>query len=489
MRPALDGDLPAGDEIAPVHFIGIGGAGMSGIARIMLARGMRVSGSDAKDSLLLTALRAEGAVVHVGHDAAHVAGARTVVASSAVRETNVELAAARAARLRVLHRSQALAVLASGHRVVAVAGTNGKTTTTSMLTVALQHAGADPSFSIGGQLSESGTNAHQGTGPVFVLEADESDGSFVVYAPHVAIVTNVQADHLDHYGSLAGVQEGFRRFAATIRPGGVLVACADDPGSAALAAATVDAGTRVVTYGESADADVRLVDVVADPTGTAFELVHRGRRAGRVSLRVPGRHNALNATAAVTAAVEAGLSVAEAVAGVESFTGTRRRFESRGRAAGVRVFDDYAHNPGKVAAAVATGRQATGQGRLVVVFQPHLFSRTRDFAEQFGAALGGADEVVVMDVYAAREDPVPGVSGALVADAVPLARDRVAFVPSWVDTGPEVVRRLRPGDVLVTIGAGDITILPDEVLTLLRSREAEPAQPGAVGQQVPGVTR
>jgi UDP-N-acetylmuramate--alanine ligase len=477
MRPALDGaggtaDLPTDDELAPVHFIGIGGAGMSGIARIMLARGLAVSGSDAKESLLLTALRAEGADVHVGHDPAYVEGARTVVASSAVRETNPELAAARAAGLRVLHRSEALAALAAGRRVVAVSGTNGKTTTTSMLTVALQHAGQDPSFSIGGELSESGTNAHHGTGPVFVLEADESDGSFVVYRPEVAVVTNVQADHLDHYGSFEGVAAGFERFAATIRPDGVLVVCADDAGSAALGSATAARGTRVVTYGESETADVRLLDVTTSATGTAFDLVHRGRRAGRVQLRVPGRHNALNATAAVTAAVELGVALPEAVAGVEAFTGTRRRFEARGQADGVRVFDDYAHNPSKVTAAVATGRQAAGAGRLVVVFQPHLFSRTRDFAKQFGEALGAADEVVVMDVYAAREDPVLGVSGALVAEAVPLPAERVAFVPSWGATAQVVADRLRPGDLLVTIGAGDITILPDEVLALLRARHA-----------------
>jgi UDP-N-acetylmuramate--alanine ligase len=273
----------------------------------------------------------------------------------------------------------------------------------------------------------------------------------------------------------------------------VLVACADDPGSARLAAAMVGRGTRVVTYGESDGADVRVLDVTASPSGTSFELVHRGRRAGRVTLRVPGRHNALNASAAVAAAVEVGVPLTEATAGVEAFTGTRRRFEPRGQAAGVRVFDDYAHNPGKVAAAVATGRQAAGHERVVVVFQPHLFSRTRDFAAQFGTALGGADEVVVMDVYAAREDPVPGVSGALVADAVPLAPERVAFVPSWAATAQEVARRLRPGDVLLTIGAGDVTILPDEVLSLLRAgagpvgsateqQGAVPEQPGPSGE-------
>ena len=466
--------LPAAADLAPVHFIGIGGAGMSGIARIMLARGMAVSGSDAKDSVLLTALRAEGARVHVGHDPAHLADARTVVANSAIRATNPELVAAHERGLTVLHRSQALAALATGHRVVAVAGTNGKTTTTSMLTVTLQHAGLDPSFSIGGELTESGTNAHHGSGDVFVLEADESDGTFVVYGPDVAVVTNVQPDHLDHYGDLAGVEAGFAAFAASIRPGGVLVACADDAGSARLAQTAAAQGIRVVTYGESAGADLRLVDLRADTTGCRFAVVDRGRRIGDVSLGVPGHHNALNALAAVTAALSLGTPAPVALAGVATFGGTRRRFEARGRAGGVQVFDDYAHNPGKVVAAVATGRQVAGDGRLVVVFQPHLFSRTRDFAAAFGAALGGADEVVVMDVYAAREDPLAGVSGALVAAAVPLPADRVAYVPSWSDTADAVRDRLRPGDVLLTIGAGDVTLLADEVLALLGPAAVSP---------------
>ena len=459
--------LPSADQLSPVHFIGIGGAGMSGIARIMLARGLVVSGSDAKDSVMLTALRAEGATVHVGHDPAHLAGARTVVANSAIRGANPELAAARERGLVVLHRSQALAALAAGHRVVAVAGTNGKTTTTSMLTVTLQHCGVDPSFSIGGELTESGTNAHHGSGDTFVLEADESDGSFVVYRPEIAIVTNVQPDHLDHYGDLAGVELGFQAFARSIRPGGLLVACADDEGSARLAVYAAAQGIRVLTYGESADADVRLVDVVAGAEGSTFEVVDHGRRVGAVALAVPGRHNALNALGSVSAAVALGMPVSAALGGVGTFSGTRRRFEPRGEAGGVRIFDDYAHNPGKVAAAIATGRQVAGEGRLVAVFQPHLFTRTRDFATEFGAALGGADEVVVMDVYAAREDPLPGVSGAIVAAAVPLPADRVVFVASWSAVADAVRARLRPGDVLLTIGAGDVTLLADEVLRRL----------------------
>ena len=466
--PLSDGDaLLAADQLGAVHFIGIGGAGMSGIARIMLARGMVVSGSDAKDSVLLTALRAEGATIHVGHDPAYLQGASTVVANSAIRETNPELAAARERGMRVLHRSQALAALALGHRVVAVGGTNGKTTTTSMLTVALQHCGVDPSFSIGGELTESGTNAHHGSGDVFVLEADESDGSFVVYLPHIAVVTNVQPDHLDHYGDAAGVEQGFVDFANSIRAGGRLVACADDDGSARLAAVAAAQGIDVRTYGESPSADVRLDRLRMGPGGSTFEVVDRGRRVGGVSLRVPGRHNALNALAAVTAAGALGLAIPIVLEGLGAFGGTRRRFEARGEAGGVRVFDDYAHNPGKVRAAIATGRQVAGSGRLVAVFQPHLFSRTRDFAEQFGQALAGADEVVVMDVYAAREDPLPGVSGALVADAVPLPAERVAFVASWSAVADAVRARLRPGDLLLTIGAGDVTLLADEVLARL----------------------
>lgn len=459
--------LPTPEELSPVHFIGIGGAGMSGIARIMLAMGLQVSGSDAKDSLLLTALRAEGADVQVGHAAAQVEGARTVIANSAIREANPELVRARELGLLVLHRSQALAAVSAGRRVLAVAGTNGKTTTTSMVTVMLQRCGLDPSFSIGGELTESGTNAHLGSGEAFVLEADESDGTFVVYRPEVAVVTNVQPDHLDHYGTSEAVAEAFWAFAQTVRAGGTLVACADDAGSARLAARAAAQGIHVVTYGESPDADVRLTNLVAGAFGAQFEVLVDDRPVGQALLRVPGRHNALNSLAAFAAVVSLGVPAAQALSAIEAFTGTRRRFEPRGQAAGVRIFDDYAHNPGKVAAALQSGRQVAGDGRLVVVFQPHLYSRTRDFATEFGQALGLADEVVVMDVYAAREDPLPGVTGALVAQAVPLPADRVAFVASWSAAAGAVRARLRPGDVLLTVGAGDVTLLADEVVDLL----------------------
>jgi UDP-N-acetylmuramate--alanine ligase len=473
MKPDLTIDVPPAEDLAPVHFIAIGGVGMSGIARIMLDRGLTVSGSDAKDSAVLTGLRDAGATVWVGHDAAHLDGVRTVVVSSAVRETNPELARARADGLLVLHRSQALAAVMAGRRVVAVAGTHGKTTTTSLVTVATRYAGIDPSFAIGGELTDGGANAHDGAGDVFVAEADESDGSFLVYAPEVSIVTNVEADHLDHYGTAEAVAAAFDDFADRVRPGGLLIACADDPGSREAARqAAVRRGTelRVLTYGTSADADVRLTDVADAPAGVSFRLEAPGAPDRVVALRVPGRHNALNAAAAWTAAtVGLGLSGEEVAAGLESFSGTRRRFEAKGTAAGVRVFDDYAHHPTEVAAVLRAARGVAGEGRVLAAFQPHLFSRTRIFAADFAEALGLADEVVVLDVYAAREDPEPGVTGALIADRVPLPAGRVAFVPSADDVPAELARRARRGDIVLTIGAGDVTVLGPRVLDALSS--------------------
>jgi UDP-N-acetylmuramate--alanine ligase len=466
--------VPPAQDLGRVHFIGIGGAGMSGIARILLARGLAVSGTDAKDSRGLAALRALGARVEVGHAAAHLGDADTVVVSSAVRETNPELAAARATGLLVLHRSQALAAVMVGRRAVAVAGTHGKTTTTSMLTVSLQACGLDPSFAIGGELTEGGASAHDGSGDVFVAEADESDGSFLLYRPAVAVVTNVEPDHLDHYGTPEAVEAAFDAFCDTVVEGGCVVSCADDPGAARVAArvALRRAGEVTVrTYGEREVADVRVVDLDATGAGVGFALVD-GDRHEPVRLRVPGRHNALNAAAAWTAAAALGADAAAVRAGLESFGGTRRRFEAKGEAAGVRVVDDYAHHPTEVAAVLRAARGVAGRGRVVAVFQPHLFSRTRIFAADFGAALGLADEVVVMDVYAAREDPEPGVTGALVAAAVPLPADRVAYVPSWSAVAAHVAGRARPGDLVLTIGAGDVTMLGPEILAALSGREA-----------------
>jgi UDP-N-acetylmuramate--alanine ligase len=460
--------VPELGELGAVHLIGIGGAGMSGIARILLARGVPVSGSDRRDSPTLMALRALGARVTVGHDPAHLGDADTVVVSTAIRDDNPELRAARERGLRVLPRAVALAAVMAGRRSVAVAGTHGKTSTTSMLTVAVQACGADPSFAIGGDLNESGSNAHSGSGDVFVAEADESDRSFLLLAPHAAIVTNVEADHLDNYGDLAAVEAAFDRFVQTVDPAGFVVVCVDDPGAARLR--TVPTPARVRTYGTAPDADLRLADLEVGPDGTGYTAILDGRPLGRVRIRVPGEHMARNSAAALLAGLELGLPAEALVEGLARFGGVHRRFEFKGAAAGVRVYDDYAHHPTEVAAQLRAARAVAGEGRLVVAFQPHLYSRTRAFAEGFGVALGLADEVVVMEVYGAREDPVPGVTGAMVADAVPLPSGRVLFEPSWSAAAPALAARARPGDLVVTMGAGDVSMVGPEVLEALRAR-------------------
>jgi UDP-N-acetylmuramate--alanine ligase len=458
--------VPTLPELGAVHFIGIGGAGMSGIARILLARGVRVSGSDRRDTPTLLALRALGARVAVGHDPAHLEDADTVVVSTAIRADNPELVAARARGLPVLPRAVALAAVMAGRRSIAVAGTHGKTSTTSMLTVAVQACGADPSFAIGGDLNESGSNAHAGEGDVFVAEADESDRSFLLLSPFGAIVTNVEADHLDNYGDLAAVEAAFDRFLGTVDPKGFVVVCADDPGAARLRG--VPAPAQVRTYGRAADADLRLVDLAVAQDGTSYTAVLDGRELGRVHIQVPGEHMALNSAAALLAGLELGLPADALIEGLARFGGVHRRFELKGVVGGVRVYDDYAHHPTEVTAQLRAARAVAGDGRLIVAFQPHLYSRTREFAEGFGRALGLADEVVVMEVYGAREDPVPGVTGAMVADAVPLPAEQVLFEPSWSAAAPALAARARPGDLIVTMGAGDVSMVGPEVLEALR---------------------
>ncbi|MFT7838251.1 UDP-N-acetylmuramate--L-alanine ligase [Saccharothrix sp. BKS2] len=507
------------DVLERVHLVGIGGAGMSGIARILLARGAQVSGSDAKDSRTVLALRAQGAAVAVGHDGSHLdqlpGGPTAVVVSTAIREDNPELVAARERGVAVLRRAEALAALMAGHRVACVAGTHGKTSTTSMLTVALQHCRMDPSFAIGGDLNESGANAHQGAGGVFVAEADESDGSFLFFSPSVAVVTNVEADHLDHHGTLEAYVGAFDSFLERIEPGGVLVACVDDPGASALAERAAKLGIRVRPYGRAADGpgSARLVDHRPEEGGglVRVELTGVGGDGGPaagvqaagvqavntravdaqdsdaqdsdaqdsdapdvrvvdVRVAVPGEHMAGNAVAALLAALELGADQEGVLEGLAAFGGVRRRFEYKGRAAGVRVYDDYAHHPTEVAAQLTAARPLAGEGRLVVVFQPHLYSRTRLFADGFGAALALADEVVVLDVYGAREDPQPGVTGGLVAERVPLAAGKVHYEPSF-DRVPALVAGLvGDGDVVVTMGAGDVTVLGPEIIGELDGR-------------------
>jgi len=457
------------EDLGRVHFAGIGGAGMSGIARIMLARGVSVSGSDSAASAALTELEALGARVHVGHRAEYLGEADTLVVSSAIRQENPELAEARRRGIRVLHRAGALASLMFGRRVIAVTGTHGKTTTTSMITTVLRETGADPGYVIGGVLAATGVGAADGGGHDFVAEADESDGSFLMLAPDAAVVTNVEADHLDNYGTAEAYRASFGAFAARITPGGLLVTCADDPGARELAGQARGRGLRVRTYGESADADYRVSGTRAKGMRTTFTVRSTTSPFGTidsdVTLEVPGEHNALNAAAAFAAVVELGIAPRAAAAALASYGGAARRMEPKGEACGVRVLDTYAHHPTELAADLRAARAIADGGRVIAVFQPHLYSRTRIFATEFGAALGNADEAVVLDVYAAREDPEPGVTGKLVADAVPGGAAR--YVESFGDAPRVVASVAAPGDLVLTMGAGDITRLGPLVLAEL----------------------
>lgn len=437
------------ESLGRVHFIGIGGVGMSAVARIMVARGLPVSGSDAKDLPVMAELAAAGARIHVGYAAANLGDAQTVVAGSAIRPDNPELAAAGAAGLPVLHRSEALAAIMAQDTVVTVAGTHGKSTTTSMITVLLQRAGLDPSFAIGANVPALGVNAAHGSSGIFVAEADESDGSFLNYRPRIAVVTNVEPDHLDHYGTAEAVYASFDSFTALLPADGVLVACADDDGARALARRTLERGnTRVVLYGTADDATHRLHD---GGPGDVWIETAGGRFA--VELQVPGRHNALNAAAAFAVALELGVAPEAAAAALAHFSGASRRFEFKGEGRGVRVYDDYAHHPTEVRAALSAARSVAGGHKVHVLFQPHLFSRTREFAREFADALNAADTALVLDIYPAREDPIPGVSSGLIAEHL----GRGGRLVAADDAVQAMAAAAAPGDIVLTAGAGDVT--------------------------------
>lgn len=454
-------------DLGRVHFAGIGGAGMSGIARLVLARGVPVSGSDSADSGTLKELEALGARVHVGHDAANLGDADTLVVSSAIRDDNPELALARARGLRVLHRAGALASLAQGRRVIAVTGTHGKTTTTSMITTVLLGTGAAPGYVIGGTLAATGLNAADEGGRDFVAEADESDGSFLMLAPDAAVITNIDADHLDNYGTVEAYRASFGAFVDRIVPGGLLVTCADDPGARVAADHGRSRGLRVVTYGESADADYQVSDVTVAGLTTSFTVTGPREEQWRLSVGVPGGHYALNGTGCLSLSIQLGVPGQDAAAALATYRGAARRMEPKGEAGGVRVLDTYAHHPIELAADLAAARQVAGDGRVIAVFQPHLYSRTRIFAAEFGAALGLADVAVVLDVYAAREDPEPGVTGELVASAVP---GDVRYLPDVADVPATIADIAAPGDVVLTMGAGDVTRLGPLIIAEIAAR-------------------
>ena len=451
------------------HFIGIGGAGMSGIARILAARGADVAGSDARESATVTALRQAGATVHVGHDSAHLApGASCVVVSSAIRPDNPELAAANERGIPAVHRSDALASLMEGSRAIAVAGTHGKTTTTSMLAVSLASLGLEPSYAIGGDLDGPGTNAAHGDGALFVAEADESDRSFHKYAPEVAIILNVELDHHANYSSMDEIYASFETFVGRVRPGGTLVVSADHDGARELTARVRGrAGLRVVTYGEREDADVRVLRVTPYGLSSRVTAEMDGVELD-FTVAVPGRHYAHNAVAALAAGAAAGVPVKDLAAALRTYTGVNRRLQPKGEAGEVQVIDTYAHHPTEMAADLEAIRGGLPEGgRILVLFQPHLYTRTQELATEMGEALTLADASAVLDIYPAREDPVPGVTSALVIDAALAAGADVRHAPFRDDVPGLLAGMAKPGDVVLTMGAGDVTDLGPLILARL----------------------
>jgi UDP-N-acetylmuramate--alanine ligase len=440
-----------------VHLVGIGGAGMSAIARILAQRGHDVRGSDLREGRALVALRALGVRVHIGHAPEHVGDAEVVVTSTAVAASNPEVVAAQAAGVPIVPRARMLARLLDGQRSVLVAGTHGKTTTTSMIVVALHAAGIDPTFAIGGELNEAGTNAHAGSDAIAIAEADESDRSLLEYRPDVAVVTNVELDHPEVYRDLDDVVATFAAFLERRPADGTAVVCLDDPGVRAL---LEQVHSGVVTYGVDARADVRLIE----RDGHAHVLVDGVAHA--LQLAVPGQHNLLNATAAVAVGVQLGASVPALLDGLARFNGAARRFQVLGEVGGVTVVDDYAHHPTELRATLAAARERAAD-RVVCVVQPHRYSRTAVLGEELGRAAAGADLVVVTEVYAAGEQSVPGVNGAMVADAARRAGARVQFAPHLGDVAPLLAAEVRTGDLVLVTGAGDVSQVGPSLLALL----------------------
>ncbi len=436
-----------------IHFIGIGGSGMSGLARIALADGIAVSGSDAKDSTVLAALEALGATIFKSHAAENIDDVDIVIYSTAIGPSNPEIVRALERSIPIITRASALALLMHGNVSVAVAGTHGKTTTSSMATVAFQSCGLDPSFAIGGTLTASGSNAHRGTGRYFIAEADESDGSFVAYHPHAAIVTNIEHDHVDFFATSDEVTQVFRDFSATIAADGFLIYCADDPGSRQLGESVTHC--RTFSYGTASDADLKIDNIELFAQGSRARAIWRGTVVGQIELQVPGHHNLLNAAGTLALGLAFELSPSALISGLHSFRGAGRRFELKATVNGVRVIDDYGHHPTEISVTLAAARRYADVGRVLVIFQPHRYSRTQAFLSEFAVALDKADDVTLLEIYAASEKPIPGISAELIAEKMEHGR----FLPNFADAVERIVSIAAPGDVILTLGAGDVSSL------------------------------
>ena len=461
--------LPPAEELGRIHFVGIGGVGMAPLARAALERGLPVSGSDIRHTPTVDELARDGATISIGQRPENLDGVDTVVVTTGLRADNIEILAAKERGLTVIHRATMLGSLMAGRTSVLIAGTHGKTTVTSMLAVALTELGLDPSYVVGGEIGATGISGHAGKGDVFVAEADESDGTFVHYEPDIAVVTNVELDHPDYFESVDAVYEAFKAFVDRIKPGGKLVACVDDPGARVAVERAQSRGIDVLTYGVSVDADIRISDVKLS-SGRSEALLKGEHFAANIDLNMTGRHNVENAAAAWSVLLDF-VSGDLAASALSHFTGARRRMELIGEVGGVRVYDDYMHHPTEIAATLAAYRELTGDGRLIVAFQPQRYSRAQAFLREYGVPLGAADLVAVLEVYpGSGEDPIPGVTGSVIAQDVPLPAEQVVFEPE-TDAVPGLLADwARPGDVVVTAGAGNVTTVGPKLLALLRDR-------------------
>jgi UDP-N-acetylmuramate--alanine ligase len=450
-----------------IHFVGIGGIGMSGIAEVLLNLGYPVTGSDLRATETTRRLEGFGAQCYVGHEAGHVGDADVVVTSSAVRRDNPEVVEARRRSVPVIPRADMLAELMRLKYSVAVAGSHGKTTVTSMVAHLLAAGGLDPTAVVGGKLNNLGSNAKLGNGEYMVVEADESDGSFLKFSPAIAVVTNIDPEHLDHYGDFDGLKKAFVEFVNKVPFYGVAVMCLDHPTVQALLPALE---CRHVTYGLSPQSDYRAEAIESSAFEMSFTVVRRGEPMGRFTLQMVGNHNVQNALAAIAVADDVGVSLEQMQAAFASFTGVQRRFTVRGEASGVTVVDDYGHHPAEVRATLAGARKAFPQRRIIAAFQPHRYTRTRDLMGDFATSFNEADTLLISEIYAASEEPIPGVDGAALAEAVRSYGHRdVAFVPQRSALAQAIRERTRPGDLVITLGAGDISLTGPELLALLQA--------------------
>jgi UDP-N-acetylmuramate--alanine ligase len=461
-----DYSVKAPQELGVVHMVGIGGSGMSGIARLLRAQGITVTGSDSRDSSNIEALRQLGCTITIGHDAKNVGDANTLIVTGALWEDNPEYVFALKKGLPVLHRSVALEWLTRGQRLVSVAGAHGKTTSTGMIVTALRELGEDPSFVNGGVVQAYGLSAEYGQGELFVVEADESDGSFLLYDTDISLITNVDADHLDHYGSYDAFDQAFIDFANATDE--LVVISSDDPG--AIRIAEHIHGPRVLTFGQSPSADVWVSSISTDSVeGVTFSVKYLGNEYS-TTLKVPGIHNALNAAGAFAVLVGIGLDPQSSLQAVSAFAGTQRRFELHGVVDNVSVYDDYAHHHSEVEAVLTAARTVVGDGRIIAVHQPHLYSRTAQFCGEFALTLErDADLTVVLDVYGAREDPVDGVTGELVSEKF-TDSSRVAFISDWQQAADHIAAISQSGDIVITLGCGDVYRMIPQILSALESK-------------------